>query len=292
MKMTMRIVLGTALCFMFSYLSAAIGKLGSFEAVAARYSKGNPDMVHVEIERKFPANEVQEIEIETVSSDINFVLTDSDSLKISVAGDFPISLSDKDKVLESKVDSGKLTLTMDHQTSDTNFPGLHFDMKQEGKLTLSLPKNLKKILVKTVSGDVKLNNFDVDIMELDSVSGDVKGEKSHVENLKLKTTSGDLKWDGDIAQLESESISGDVELKLSNTSPKIEARTVSGDVKIGFDKTPDVQYRLSTTSGEIRVASDFQKNQKDEDHLSGVLGSGKGSVSAETISGDLKFMKQ
>lgn len=294
MRLTMRIFIGTALCFAFSYFSAAIGRLGSVEAIASKYVKDSGKTLHVEVERKFPRKEIKEIEIITVDSNVQLNVTDSDELVVNSSGDYPIDSAQNESILESHIDNGKLILKMDHIEGALNFSlsGINLNVNSGGKMSLTIPKGLVQVTVKTVSGDISLNDLAINTLDVNTVSGDVIGEKSNSEKLRIKTTSGDLTWNGEILDLEGKSVSGDIDLELTNNEPKIEAKTVSGDVSVNFDKTPGIEVKFVTTSGDVDIAAEFKKTSSGDEDSTVKIGSGKGLVAVKTISGNLKLIKR
>lgn len=290
MKLFGRILIGTCLCFVFSYFCAALGKLGSFEAVAARYAHDAEKSTAVTIERIFPANQVQEVEIDAINTDINFISVDSAEVKVSVQGNYPVS-GKPEQALESKLEDGKLTLSVD-KLNQENGSHVGLTVHQAGKMAISLPKSIKKVSVKTVSGELEIHDLSLNTFKVETVSGDIKGSNSQIDKLKIETTSGVLNWQGQIRDLDSESISGDMELDLKNTDPTIQAQSVSGDIKITFEAKPDLKLDLATTSGDLEVAPAFGKTTGEKEDYSITMGSGKGSVRAKTVSGDLKVLKK
>ena len=285
MKLFVRILIGTSLCFVFSYFCSAIGKLGSFEAVAARYAKDADNVADITVEKIFPANQIQEIEINSIGSDISFQTVDTEEVKVVLKGQYAVK-NQPEQALGTSLENGKLTLTIDKSNQDS-LPHMGLTVRLDGKLLVSLPRSIKKISVKTVSGELEAKDISLNSFDVETVSGDIKGTNSQIEKFKLDTTSGKLVWQGQLTELKSESISGDMELELKNSDPKIEADSVSGDLKFTFDSKPNLKMSLETTSGDLDIAPSLGKVIGEKNDFSVTMGAGKGSVNAKTVSGDL-----
>lgn len=166
----------------------------------------------------------------------------------------------------------------------------------------------------TASGDVKATGIEGGRVECKSVSGDVTVEKIGtlepvditVEsvsgnatlqdgngNISIKAVSGNVKADGLVAnRLQAQTVSGDVALRLKEAfSGILQVNTVSGDVVLGLVEGSHARLSLSTTSGEVKcdfAASDVHAS---ETLWTGQIGTGAGTLTVQTISGDTHIEK-
>ena len=125
------------------------------------------------------------------------------------------------------------------------------------ELTIHVPNNLKNIHLGTSSGDVYINNLDVDKLNIQSASGDINIHTIHTKELSLEVASSDININ---------KLSGDISIR--SASGDVEIDNVSGDVNAEF-KTVE-QMNVSTTSGDINVRIDNDDNLSIETHsLSG-----------------------
>ena len=119
-----------------------------------------------------------------------------------------------------------------------------------------------------MSGDVDCRRY-VGHLEGNTVSGDVTIVAAALKSSQLHTVSGDVLIEGRLDPRKEhrfKSISGDVELALSDPDATIEYRTASGDV-------------------ECQLPARIVRRGRKE--YSVVLGSGEASVAVKTVSGDL-----
>ena len=122
--------------------------------------------------------------------------------------------------------------------------------------------------IKSVSGDVDCRRY-VGHLEGNTVSGDVTIVAAALRSSQLHTVSGDVLIDGRLDPRKEhrfKSISGDVELALSDPDATIEYKTASGDVECQLP---------------ARIARRGRKE------YSVVLGAGGARVGVKTVSGDL-----
>jgi hypothetical protein len=168
------------------------------------------------------------------------------------------------------------------------------------------------IQVNTVSGKARINAR-TPSLKVDSVSGSIE-LAGHAEQAELQTVSGEILAPALGSNVKLQTISGRIQV-AGGPWRKLTLSTVSGDVQLsgglaaggslGIDSmSGDVQLQLpaatsaslhaSSFSGDLR--SDFG-TPKEPEHGPGSsldvhLGDGRGKISIETFSGDLRIRKQ
>jgi hypothetical protein len=169
-------------------------------------------------------------------------------------------------------------------------------------------------LLKSVSGEVKLDSSDSDITA-SSVSGDVDVHGSAANaHINAHAISSDVKVSAVDGDLSAESISGTVTVlgknrltraRLSSTSGNVEFNaeltkggnysfsSTSGNVTLAFPKTPDARFDISSFSGNIDN-SFGPKPQRTSEYGPGtelhfVSGGGNAQVNARTLSGNISL---
>lgn len=153
------------------------------------------------------------------------------------------------------------------------------------ELTLHVPNNLENIHLGTSSGDVYINNLDVDKLNIQSASGDINLHTIHTKELSLEVASSDVDINKLVGDLEIKSASGDVQidhssgdnfsfknasgdLNIQANYKRILLNNVSGDVNAEFTTVENMN--VSTTSGDINIRIDNNDNLSIETHnLSG-----------------------
>lgn len=140
--------------------------------------------------------------------------------------------------------------------------------------------------VQTVSGDVRLEDLRGP-MRLKSVSGDVDCRR-YVGHLEGNAVSGDVTITA--ARLRSSqlhTVSGDVLIE-GRLEPRKEHRfkTISGDVELALSE-PDATIDYRTASGDIECQLPARIVRRGRKEYSVVVGAGHGRVGVKTVSGDL-----
>lgn len=146
---------------------------------------------------------------------------------------------------------------------------------------------VKELLVKSSTGDIKVENANIAEIDLKTLSGDIELLKISSKGLHAKTTSGDAKLESsDVEVILLESTSGDVEIEHVK-SQKGKCSSTSGDVNILDIEIGDLT--ANSTSGDVYMeglCSNFFAHSTSGD-IEGELHSQVQSVGVGTGSGDI-----
>jgi DUF4097 and DUF4098 domain-containing protein YvlB len=83
-----------------------------------------------------------------------------------------------------------------------------------------------------------------------------------------------------------------VDVALTATFSSLSIETGSGDVTLKVPPTVGAEVDLETGSGDIDLGGlTLQVRRIEQDHITGTLGDGKGRLSVETGSGDVRLVK-
>lgn len=156
--------------------------------------------------------------------------------------------------------------------------------------------------LRTAAGDVKLETGSGDItvsgmqgtrLDLSTGSGNVTVTDGKATTLDIETGSGDIEAtsaSGD--DLRFNTGSGNVNVALIATFTSLHIETGSGDVTLKVPPTLGAQVDLDTGSGDIDLGGlTLQVRRIEHDHVTGTLGDGKGRLSVETGSGNVRLQK-
>lgn len=278
LNLTTKIFLGTIACFglasVFARMAGNNGISQYWTDVAANVT---PKASQRLIEMRLPAENMNELQVDGTYCDIKIETSPDEELhlKYSAKSDGNINENDFLKDIGNgvyKLDLDK-TLVSDRDVKISFVNVFNFNlMVEDAHVTLQIPKNVKKIKVKSVSGDITAT-INADEFDSDAVSGD----------LKLK---------GEFANVKAKSVSGNVKMISQSETPNAQLKTVSGDVKLIFQNDPDVNLSFETTSGEIGFDHKLTKTKFEGSVKELKLGSGKGRVLISTVSGDARVTRQ
>lgn len=168
--------------------------------------------------------------------------------------------------------------------------------------TLKIDTGSGNVDVRDASGEIGLESGSGDItatglhggrIKLETGSGNVTVTGAEGTGLKLSTGSGDVHVTGAKAdELKFETGSGNVDVSLTAPFRILAIETGSGDVTLRVPPTVGAEVELDTGSGEIDLGGlTMQVRRLQEDHITGTLGDGKGRLSIETGSGNVRLVK-
>lgn len=207
------------------------------------YSAGNVDIVQL--------NGFRSIDIEWISGSVSVELYDGEGIEIkeTLAGDGAVSVP-----MEWRVNEDDSTLDIRSQ------PQL-LSVSEEKHLMLKLPRSmvLHALDIDTVSAAVSVDLTDEDTLTLDeldvtSVSGAVSVNAANAASISLSTTSGAISGSVRTQELQTDSVSGNVDLTLDILPTELDIETSSGPVTLAIPtgKTTSVlSVELRTTSGQF-----------------------------------------
>lgn len=217
---------------------------------------------------------------------------------------------DSSPLIVTHDDDGTLTIAYQDLTWEGLMGWLRRTGKRNSVLTITVPKDCpvnvgvvsasavvagfeRRTQVRSVSGEIVLDGVSGDV-NAETVSGDVES-RAMEGDLSFKSVSGDLAVaDGLPRRLRANAVSGRItaDLVLSPTG-HVTLTTVSGDilVRVPHDVAADVTIR--STSGKLgstfyELANTAKPGSRS---LSGRLGGGMASITANTVAGDVTLLK-
>jgi hypothetical protein len=149
------------------------------------------------------------------------------------------------------------------------------------------------VSLETGSGDVTASNVRGARLKLETGSGNITLTGADANELKVETGSGDVNVTGAKGDdLSFETGSGNVDVALTATFRSLAIETGSGDVTLRVPPTIGAEVALDTGSGDIDLGGlTIQVRRMREDHITGTIGDGRGRLSIETGSGNVRLVK-
>lgn len=120
-----------------------------------------------------------------------------------------------------------------------------------GDVDVDVGLEVGQLSVKTVSGDVEINDLDVQELIFHSASGDLDADAVRCNNVLAETASGDVQLIGGFDTVRAATASGDVE--LTGNARELSCTTASGDLEATFQQAPE-QLEMHTKSGDCKAA--------------------------------------
>ena len=149
------------------------------------------------------------------------------------------------------------------------------------------------VLLETGSGDLTVSAVQGTSLRLETGSGNVTITDGKAGTLHVETGSGDIEATGSSGDdVSFETGSGNVDVSLVATFRSLRIETGSGDVTLRVPPTVGAEVDLDTGSGDIDLGGlTLQVRRIEHDHITGTLGDGKGRLSVETGSGNVRLQK-
>lgn len=264
--------------------------------------KGNIDEV-----KEFDVKAINKVFIDTVSSDVNIILSKDNNIKVHFYG----TTSDMGRApkLEASLSGDNLDISVKYPKQIIIFGSFSLNTK----LDVYVPESYKKSMdietvsgeididklesddfkCHTTSGDMKINLIVASTIDFSSVSGSINIEELSSKSSDFETTSGDVKIEAISGDLKVESVSGSITALYKEFNNEVEAETVSGDVNLSLPQESEFKVDFSTTSGELE--NDFPlviTGKVDKRDVKGTVGNGQKTIRIETTSGDAAINKR
>jgi DUF4097 and DUF4098 domain-containing protein YvlB len=168
--------------------------------------------------------------------------------------------------------------------------------------TLRIETGSGNVDVRDAAGDVSLATGSGDVtaavvrgtrLVMETGSGNVTLTDGKATELRVETGSGDVHATGaEGDDLSFETGSGNVDVALATAFRSLRIETGSGDVTLKVPPTAGAEVDLDTGSGDIDLGGlTLQVRKIEHDHVSGTLGDGRGRLSVETGSGNVRLLK-
>ncbi len=233
----------------------------------------------------FGIDQLKEIYIHSMSSDVSVFSTDEEDIKIHFYGRSALKSERTLPKLITNLEGNKLII-------EIKYPKVIF-YNANVVLDVYIPQDYREsIIIDTVSADVDISNLDLNNFQCKTVSGDLRIESLGSDNLTFNTVSGDVDIVDFSGNLKADSVSGDIDVGYRVFDNNVDIKTISGKVKIDLPQYAEFYLKTNTVSGEvvakfpITIISFNKMNQ-----LEGTAGTGDNSIIINTVSGDIYINK-
>ena len=154
------------------------------------------------------------------------------------------------------------------------------------------------VTVKSIDGNVKVNNYSGDIhlkncrglIKVNTKSGDIDVSECSGK-LNIKSLSGDLTFDEIVTEdLNCNTLSGDIGGSLRPSSnAQVNAKTLSGDIELKIPETACLSINADTLSGSIDCELPVRDSTRNGHRFTAILNDSDGTMTLSTKSGDISL---
>jgi lia operon protein LiaG len=256
--------LGNVMVFMGFILFSGLGFIYFTEGAEAF----STEVTSIHDGHDISAKDVTNIFVNSGSTDVRIVTHSREDISVQLDGEvsekmkeaFKLSVAERNGTLKVAVDREK-------RPSFTVFA-----INKGTQLTITVPEKLfETISVKSSSGDVQLEDLNLENLHLKASSGDILVENTASDEIMMSASSGDIT---------AENITSDSNLYME---------TKSGDISLQTNQTSyTLNFEANSGDGEVKVPG-FIYDKKAEERITGKLGEGQLGITVKTKSGDFQL---
>jgi len=238
----------------------------------------------IEEYKSYEVQGIKNIEITTVSSNINVYESDAEDIEIYLSGDISTNLQDNVPELKAEIDGSELVIYIDHPKAITlgivNFMDLELDVM--------IPKDFRGDLdMVSTSGKLDIKGLYLGDICTNGVSGKVMISDVRASEIEVETTSGRIFLEKIKGDLGISTISGEVSSEIEELTGDIEIDTISGAVNLEIPAGSGFFLDLESISGLISNEFGAEIKYADSDELEATVGDGKFNIKIKTTSGSI-----
>lgn len=229
----------------------------------------------------FPAEEVNGIELDIANGKVDVVKATDNLVTVEAHVKTQIKGTKDDTIMQVTEGLVKLTEQKLHVQSPNKFtqlkvqvaiPEKHYDVFIARLLNGGISiegLDAKVIKAKSYNGLIRLENAKFDHAELQTSNGAVEARNVKGDDLEIETANGRIYIDGDLKEVEAESVNGHVVVTTtSSEAHKIKARAIAGSVELYVPKTVAIEGQLYSNFGKADVGlSDAKVYEEEEQFL-------------------------
>ncbi len=243
--------------------------LSTFVGVGLFFNKTvalNLKTVEIKETQQVRSKNIESLQLSSTAVDVRVVPTSGETISVELSG----KVSEKMKnAFKLHVEDNGEELVIELERKNNVFQ--LFAINRRTLLEVKVPiGQLQEADIKTVSGDIEVEELIVDQLAIHSTSGDIETENNEVKS-----------------DFELEVVSGDI-VSQNDRWGELLTKAISGDIVIDLNKNMDsVSLDFKGTSGDGDVlVNGFRFEEKSENRILGILGDAEHSIVAKTTSGD------
>ena len=127
---------------------------------------------------------------------------------------------------------------------------------------------VKKVHVKTANGKIEIATLKFKTADFETANGEIRLTGLSGEKLSAETLNGRVYVDGDLKEVEAQSLSGHVVVTTTNDeATKIDAKTMSGSVEIYIPNGPSLSGEIASNMGRLDLQLDDVNRTAEQDLL-------------------------
>lgn len=128
--------------------------------------------------------------------------------------------------------------------------------------------NIQNVRVKTANGKIDVSGLTFDTAEFETANGAIKLKELTGKTLEAETLNGRVYIEGDLQEIEGQSVSGHVVVTTTNENAvKIGAKSMSGSVEIYVPKNISLSGEIASNMGKLNLRLDDVDKTTEQEQL-------------------------
>lgn len=225
----------------------------------------NNTKIDFEKQYSFNGNEVRGIQIEIPNGKVEAVRSETSELKVVAKVKTFMIDNDEEQTIAAferefvKFEDGKLELKCSSKLTQVNIrimiPEKEYDIVLMKLLNggVSINElNAKLVKIRTYNGSIKYMDGQFENADVQSGNGAIEIVRVKGEDLEVQTVNGRIYVDGELREVEAESVNGAVIVTTNDKNArKVKAQTVAGAVELYVPKTVSINGSAATNVGKV-----------------------------------------
>lgn len=255
-----------------SFFKSAVIAIVAFALAYGCYKLSGDFLSHQNFSWKiFSKNEKFEQSIDF--SGINEIQTNSENNNLY----FNTSSSANEKNGKVKFNGIKDQVQVSKQNQVLTVTLRNFKNYSDSSISIALPKQVKIVKVENRAGNTIFDKVFLTALSIHSVSGDIQLQQSEIDSATLVTVNGNITGDGKFQKMTANTVSGNININSSFDTPEYDFKSVSGNIDLNFSQPVNAQLQMQSQKGNVSTTNSINI-AADKKH---------GFVRAVSVTGDI-----
>jgi len=232
-------------------------------------------------------NDLTGIDVNTESTGINVISSDSKDIRVHFYGDVTSNSHDQIPELQAEIKDNILFVKVEYPQKFSI--GINFSSRLN--LDIYVPKSYSRnFKLNTISGGVDINNFAIERIDAGTVSGHINLTDLKTANTFINTTSGNTKISGFTGNIQFGSVSGGIDVGYTTFNNNIKISTTSGNSNIKLPESSEFGLNFSSVSGGFSSNFPVNTDNSPGSHkVNATVGRGINQITVNSVSGGLEI---
>ncbi|MDD9271828.1 DUF4097 domain-containing protein [Paenibacillus sp. GCM10023248] len=272
----------------------AVGLVGS--AISFKTLDLEAGIAKVDIEKKISAASIDTIIIQNDISNITFVPTNGDEIKVRLSG--TMREQNANECTVEAVTEGSNVWRVDVCTKEKDHFDIGFDITEfknwiagRGfglKTEVSLPdKMYKAITVNSDTGGIALNDLKAEKLTVNTDTGNISLDRYEGKSMNLQTDTGSIHIQEGQGDAKLKTDTGSITARMAEIGESVSLESDTGSVRLTLDPVPkNVNFDLAADTGAVNLEVPGLTVDREDHHAAkGTLGDGSKKVKIRVDTG-------